>query len=182
MSSNPIVLVLGSGPRIGASIASLFSSSNYRVAIASRKAIAGTTPEGYLSIPADLSSPSSLSSIFSTVSSRFHQSPSIVIYNAAALTPPRDDDLFTIPIDNLSADLNVNTVSVYAAMQETVKGWETFKGEEAGRKCFIFTGNKQNTYIGPMLMTLTLGMGKSATAYLIGAADAKYKDLGYRFV
>jgi NAD(P)-dependent dehydrogenase (short-subunit alcohol dehydrogenase family) len=175
MSSKPVALIIGSGPRVGAAVAAKFSSSGYSVAIASRK---GEAAEGYLSIKADVSSPSSIPSIFEAIKVEFKTAPSVVIYNAAGLTPPAGDDLFSIPVESVAADLNVNTVSVYAAAKEAVKGWQTLPS--SAKKVFIFTGNKLNTWIAPMLMTVTLGIGKSATSYFIGSADGRYKKDGYR--
>lgn len=178
MSSKPIVLILGSGPRVGAAVAKQFANTGYSVAVASRKAEEGLTAEGYLSVKADLSDPSSLPAIFDAVKAEFHSAPSVVVYNAAALTPPTADDLFSIPVESLAADLNINTVSAYAAAQEAVKGWKTLATDS--KKVFIYTGNKLNTWIAPILTTVTLGVGKSASSYLLGAADGRYAKEGYR--
>jgi NAD(P)-dependent dehydrogenase (short-subunit alcohol dehydrogenase family) len=178
MSTKPIALILGSGPRVGAATAKKFASIGYLVAVASRKATDGKTAEGYLSVKLDLSNPSSIPAVFDAVKSEFQGAPSVVVYNGAAFTPPAGDDLFSIPVESLADNLNTNTVSVYAAAQEAVKGWKTL-GKDT-KKVFIYTGNKQNTGIGPILLTVTLGIGKSASAYLIGAADTQYSKLGYR--
>jgi NAD(P)-dependent dehydrogenase (short-subunit alcohol dehydrogenase family) len=178
MSSKPVALILGSGPRVGAAVAKILANTGYSVAVASRKATEGKSAEGYLSIKADLSNPSSVPAVFDAVKTEFQSSPSIVVYNAAALTPPAGDDLFSIPAASLATDLNTNTVSVYAAAQEAVKGWETLAKDT--KKVFIYTGNKQNIEIGPWLLTATLGIGKSASAYLIGTADTRYSKHGYR--
>ncbi|KAF2121318.1 hypothetical protein BDV96DRAFT_640714 [Lophiotrema nucula] len=179
MSSKPVALILGSGPRVGAAVAKRFANTGYFVAIASRKATGGKSAEGYLSIKADLSDPSSIPAVFDAVKAEFQGAPNVVVYNGAAFTPPAGDDLFSIPTESLATNLNTNTVSVYAAAQEAVKGWETLAKD--AKKVFIYTGNKQNTGIGPILLTVTLGIGKSASAYLIGAADTQYSKVGYRF-
>ncbi|KAK6067510.1 short-chain dehydrogenase [Seiridium cupressi] len=179
MPSYPVALILGSGPRVGTAVAKQFAGSWYSVAVASRKATGGKTAEGYMSIKADLSDTSSIPAVFNAVKAEFHSAPSVVVYNAADLTPPVGDDLFSIPVESLASNLNTNTVSVYAAAQEAVKGWETLTKD--AKKVFIYTGNKQNTGIGPMLLTVTLGIGKSASAYLIGAAVTRYSKLGHRF-
>jgi NAD(P)-dependent dehydrogenase (short-subunit alcohol dehydrogenase family) len=178
MSSPSVVLILGSGPRIGAAVAKHFGGTGCLVAIASRRAVGGKTAEGYLSIKADLADPSGVPAIFEATKQQFGSAPNIVIYNAASLTPPPNNDLFSIPTTSVAADLNTNTVSVYAAAQEAVKGWKTLA--EDVKKVFIYTGNKQNTIIGPLLLTATLGLGKSATSYLIGTADKQYSKFGYR--
>lgn len=178
MSSTPVVLILGSGPRIGAAVAKQFASTGYSVAIVSRKATGGKTAEGYLSIQADLSNPSTIPGIFAVVQKEYQAAPSVVVYNAAALTPPAGDDLFSIPAESLANNLNTNTVTAYAAAQQAVKGWQSLATD--AKKVFIYTGNKQNVAIGPMLLTATLGVGKSASSYFIGAADNRYSKLGYR--
>ena len=178
MSTKPVALILGSGPRVGAAVAKQFAHTGYSVAVASRKAAGGKTAEGYLSVKADMSNPSSIPAVFDTVKAEFQSAPSVVIYNAASLTPPSGDDLFSIPTESLATDMNTNTVSAYAAAQEAFKGWKTLDKE--AKKVFIYTGNKQNTGIGPLLLTATLGIGKSASAYLIGTADTQYSKLGYR--
>lgn len=178
MSSKPIALILGSGPRVGAAVAKRFSSTGYDVAISSRKATGSKTAEGYLSIKVDLSDPASLPAVFAAVKAEFKSAPSVVVYNAAGLTPPPNNDLFALSTESLATDLNINTVSLYAAAQEAVKGWATL--EKDAKKVFIYTGNKSNVAIAPLLLTVTLGIGKSASAYLIGTADAQNSELGYR--
>jgi len=101
-----------------------------------------------------------------------------VVYKTAAFTPPAGDDLFSISVESLAANLNTNTLFVYTAAQEAVKCWETLAKD--AKKVFIYTSNKQNTRIGPILLIVTLSIGKSASAYLIGAADTQYSKLGYR--
>lgn len=178
MSSNPVALILGSGPRVGAAVAKKFASTGYSVAVVSRNAASGKTSEGYLSIPADLSDPSSIPKIFDTVKAEYQSAPNVVVYNAAALTPPVGDDLFSIPAESLAKDLNTNTITAYAAAQQAVRGWETLKNGLA--KVFIYTGNRSNVALSPLLLTASLGVGKSASSYFIGMADKQYAKLGYR--
>lgn len=178
MSSSPVILILGSGPRVGAATAERFAAAGYSVAVASRSASGGQTAEGYLSVKTDLSKPSSITAVFGAVKAEFGSPPSVVVYNAAALTPPPGDTLFSIPAEKFAADLNINTVSAYAAAQEAVKGWESLP--EGAKKVFIYTGNMQNKVVLPMPMMLNLGVGKSASAYWVGTADALYANRGYR--
>lgn len=178
MSSKPVAIILGSGPKIGAAVAKKFANTGYTMVIASRNATEGKIAEGYLSVKADLFNPSSIPAVFDAINANFQSAPSVVVYNAAAFTPPAADDLFSVPAESLAADLNTNAVSVYTAAQEAVKGWKTL--EKDAKKVFIYTGNKQSTGIGPILLTVALGIGKSASGYLIGAADTQYSKLGYR--
>lgn len=176
----PIVLILGSGPRIGTAITSTFAAAGYKVAIASRKGTDSLTEQGHLSIKADFAHPDSVAGVFDAVKIEFGAAPGIVIYNAAALTPPADPESgLSIPAGRVTADLNVNVVSAFVAAQEAVKGWAT--GAEDGKMgLFIYTGNILNEVVLPVPMMLNLGVGKAASAYWIGFADGAYKARGYR--
>ncbi|KAI0378123.1 hypothetical protein F5Y04DRAFT_163728 [Hypomontagnella monticulosa] len=180
MAANLVALILGAGPRIGASVAEKFASNGYKIAVASRKGTGTKTAEGYLSVKADFTQPDSIPAIFDAIKTEFHASPSVVIYNAAALTPPPDkDSIFSIPVENVTSDLNINTVSPYVAAREAVKGWETLP--QGTKTTFIYTGNMTNVAIIPAPMILNLGMGKSASAFWVGVADATYSARGSRF-
>ena len=177
MAAKPIVLILGAGPRIGASVAEKFASSGYQVAVASRKG--NKTAEGFLSLKADFTKPDSIPALFDAVKAEFKTSPSVVVYNAAALTPPPDkDSVLSIPAESVVSDLNINTVSPYVAAQQAVSGWETLPKEV--KKTFIYTGNILNVSVVPVPAMLDLGIGKSASAFWIGVADALYSSRGYR--
>lgn len=179
MSDPPVVLILGSGPRVGASVAKMFAANGYSVALASRSASNSKTVEGYLSVSVDLSEPASVPVAFEAVKAEFKVPPSVVVYNAGAFTSPPNEAMFELPVQSVIADLNVNSVSAYVAAQEAVKGWKSM-GKET--KVFIYTGNMMNQIILPMPAMTTLGMGKSASAYWIGAADTLHSSLGYRLV
>jgi NAD(P)-dependent dehydrogenase (short-subunit alcohol dehydrogenase family) len=177
MASSPVVLILGAGPRIGASVAHTFASAGYKVAIVSRSG--NKTADGILSLKADFTKPDSIPSLFDAVKTEFHTAPSVVIYNAAALTmPPVQDSLFSTSAESVDADLNINTISPYVAAQQAVIGWETLPKNT--KKTFIYTGNILNVSIVPVPMMLTLGMGKAASAFWIGLADAMYSSKGFR--
>ncbi|KAI0116360.1 hypothetical protein GGR51DRAFT_501102 [Nemania sp. FL0031] len=180
MATSPVALILGSGPRIGASVAHKFASIGYKVAVASRKGTGGKTPEGYISLKADFSKQDSILAIFDAVKAEFNSPPSVVVYNAATLTPPPvKDSIFSITVDDVTSDLNVNTVSPYVAAQQAVVGWETLPADI--KKSFIYTGNILNLNVLPIPMYTNLGMGKSASAFWIGVADSTYSAKGYRF-
>lgn len=179
MASSPIVLILGAGPRIGASVADKFASKGYQVAIASRKGTDSKTAEGFFSVKADFASPESIPAVFDTVKHALHAAPSVVIYNAPSLTPPpAQDSIFSIPAARFAHDLDVNTVSAYAAAQQAVAGWETLPKE--AKKTFIYTGNILNVAVLPVPLMLDLGVGKAASAYWVGVADMTLSAKGYR--
>jgi NAD(P)-dependent dehydrogenase (short-subunit alcohol dehydrogenase family) len=181
MALPSVALILGSGPRVGASVAETFASNGYKVAVASRKGTGSKTAEGYLSLKADFTQPDSVPALFDAVKAEFNTAPSVVIYNAAALTPPPDKDAaLSLPADKVVSDLNVNTVSPYIAAQQAVVGWETLPKDT--KKTFIYTGNVLNVTILPVPLLVNLGIGKAASAYWIGLSDATYAKRGYRYV
>jgi NAD(P)-dependent dehydrogenase (short-subunit alcohol dehydrogenase family) len=179
MAANLTVLILGAGPRIGASVAEKFASNGYNVAVASRTGTGTKTDKGFLSLKADFTKPDSISALFDAVKTEFHTSPNVVVYNAAALTnPPDKDSIFSTSAESVASDLNVNTVSPYVAAQQAVIGWQTLPKET--KKSFIYTGNITNVSIVPMPLMMDLGMGKSASAFWIGLADTLYSAQGFR--
>ena len=181
MAATPIVLVLGSGPRVGAAVSETFAANGFKGAVAARKGIDSKTDKGILSIRADFAQTESVAAVFDAVKAKFGAAPSIVIYNAAALTPPSDkDSALSIPAAKVASDLNVNVVSPYVAAQEAIKGWATLPAQ--AKKTFIYTGNVQNEAILPVPMMLNLGVGKAASAYWVGLADGAYSAKGYRWV
>lgn len=177
MSSKSVALILGYGPGIGASVAKKFASKGFRVAVASRSGTASS--EGYLSLKADFTKPGSIPWLFDSVQKEFDAAPSIVVYNAAATTTPPDaESIFSTPVEAVLSDLNVNTISPYVVAQQAVAGWKTLP--EGTKKTFIYTGNICNVFVLPTPMLMTGGMGKSASAYWIGVADALYASKGAR--
>jgi len=140
--------------------------------------------KGYLSLKADLFNPDSIPGIFSTVLAELHTPPTVVIYNAGSFTAPPDaDSVLSITAASVVRDLNINTISPYVAAQQAVAGWAaTLDSDSDAKKTFIYTGNKTNEQIVPMPMFQNIGMGKSASAYWIGMADATYAAKKYRYV
>ena len=179
MAANHVALILGAGPRIGTAVAERFAKDGYKVAIASRSGNGTKNASGFLALKADFTKPETISPLFDGVKKEFGAFPSVVVYNAAALTaPPNKDSMFSIPVESVDSDLKINSVSSYAAAQEAVKGWETLPKET--KKSFIYTGNILNTVVLPVPMMTNLGMGKAASAYWIGTADQVYSPQGYR--
>jgi len=185
MASKPVALILGAGPNVGAAIAASLTKLGYRIATASRSGTGAiNSSTGVLALRADFSTPSSIPPLFSQIKDTFSTAPSVVIYNAGALTPPTDaKNPLTVPVANFENDFNINTVSAYVAAQEAVKGWEAL-GNEGGKKTFIYTGNLLNQKVMPVPVFLTLGVGKSASAHWIGLADGVFgqeKEKAWRF-
>jgi NAD(P)-dependent dehydrogenase (short-subunit alcohol dehydrogenase family) len=179
MSATQVVLILGAGPRVGISVADKFANNGYSVAIASRSGTGTKTIKGFLSLKADFTKSGSIPALFDAVETEFHAFPSVVVYNAAALTsPPDNDSAFSIPAESVASDLYINTISPYVAAQQAIRGWETLSKET--KKTFIYTGNMLNVAVIPMPMMLNLGMGKAASAFWVGVADMTYSAKGFR--
>ncbi|KAL2842750.1 hypothetical protein BJY01DRAFT_199874 [Aspergillus pseudoustus] len=180
MAPNPVALILGAGPRVGASVAAAFHSKGYSVATASRSGTGAKTSEGYLSLAADFANPSSIPPLFDSVKEAFGAAPSVVVYNAASLTPPPDNEsILSVSEERFVHDLNINTVSPYVAAQKAVEAWATLPGDV--KKTFIYTGNPLNVRFAPVPLFLDLGVGKRASTYWIAVADEAYAAKGYRF-
>lgn len=179
MAALPVALILGAGPRVGAAVAERFASIGYKVAVASRTGTGTTNASGHLSLRADFSKPDTVAPLFEAVEAEFHAAPSVVVYNAAALTPPPDQSsVLSVPAEAFAADLNINTTSAYVAAQLAVKGWETLPAD--AKKTFIYTGNALNVQLIPVPAMLTLGVGKAASSFWVGLADSLYSAKGFR--
>lgn len=96
---------------------------------------------------------------------------------AGASTENDPNDTFSLPLDQFTRDLNINTTSPYVAAKEAVQGFAQLPADAS--KTFIYTGNITNDSVTfPTLMTL--GAGKSATAHIIHNAATVYADRGFK--
>lgn len=73
----------------------------------------------------------------------------------------------------------MNTVSLYAAAQAAVEGWEGLGKDDSAPRALIYTGNPLPWINVPTLVSL--GMGKSASATLVESLAATYGAGGKRF-
>ncbi|KAK9384243.1 hypothetical protein V1515DRAFT_420549 [Lipomyces mesembrius] len=169
-----IAFILGAGPNIGQHVANKFAANGYKIAVSSRSGV--TTSDDYLGVKADFTDPLTVASAFKQVRDTWGD-PTVVVYNASALHFAPADDAFSVPVSAFQEDLYVNVSSLYAAIQETVKGWKNLK---SSYKTFIFTGNLLNV-AGARPALLTLGVGKAAAAHLIDGAVKSYGSQGYKF-
>lgn len=87
MAASKIVLVLGAGGNVGASIATLFAKQNYRVALAARSLQDSTNSSGHLNIRADLGDEKSVNAAFDKTIAHFGP-PNVVVYNGMLLDSP----------------------------------------------------------------------------------------------
>lgn len=160
--SAKILLILGSGGNIGASTASKFAANGFKVALAARSLVTGTSPEGYHTFKFDAADPSSIKLTFEAVRAALG-TPNVVLFNgspraflsswrltdalfsesAAAHTPNADP--FGVSLEEFTKSLNINTTSAYAAAGEALKGLDALKlaGEDL---TFLYTGNGQSPF------------------------------------
>ena len=99
---------------------------------------------------------------------------------AVSLTRPPPGELLSIPIASIERDLWVNTLSPLLAAQHAVQGFEELPA--TAKKVFIYTGNILNSTVLPVPAFFTLGIGKAASAYWLGASDLNYSKKGFRYV
>jgi NAD(P)-dependent dehydrogenase (short-subunit alcohol dehydrogenase family) len=179
MSSGPVLLLFGAGPRVGAAVAAKFAANGYRVATVSRKGTGKKTAEGYLSLSADLTHPDVIPGIFEQVQKGFNAPPSVIVYNAGFYSsPPQGKNLFALPLAALTSDIAGNIITPFAAVQEAIKGWDTLPKEAP--KTFIFTGNGFNDIHIPETYAGSLSVGKSGAAAWIASADLAKPIVGAR--
>ena len=179
---SPIVLILGAGSNIGVAAAKQFAETGYQVATVSRTAAEppATTPEGYLSIRADLSKVDEVRSIFDKIQSSLGGVPSVIIYNAAHVSPCTESgNIFSVPLHQLDADIDLMIKGPYVAAGEAYNLWrkETTSGH---KKLFIYTGNIFPKVILPIPDMTTMGIAKVGSCFWLGMADKLYKEKGFR--
>lgn len=193
-NTSPVALILGSGQNVGLSVAKALSAKGYKIATVSRTAKSYEGEPDQAKFEADLTQPSSIADVFAKVGATVGI-PSVVIYNgklehpepalavhmltnfkAAKGTKNEGCDPLAVPLSDFISDLNVNTTSVFAAAQESVKAFQRLP--DTASRTFIFTGNCLNTTT--MARIFTGGVGKSASAHLIQSAAAAYADQGFK--
>lgn len=81
-AASPVLLILGSGPKVGASVAKKFLNNGYRVATASRSKQTQQENDNELSIKLDLSKPQDIPAVFVKVKETFGVAPSVVVHNS----------------------------------------------------------------------------------------------------
>ncbi|EXA33621.1 hypothetical protein FOQG_15699 [Fusarium oxysporum f. sp. raphani 54005] len=175
-AKSPIVLILGSGPNIGQSVARKFASEGFRVAIASRSQKEADSTDKQLNIKTDLTKPLEVADAFSKVKTTFG-TPSVVVYNASAAAFPPADDPLSVSYSDFSNNTAINIHSAFIAAQQAVTGFAQLP--ESAARTFIYTGNILNVTILPKF--LDAGVGKSGAAHMMWAAADAYKNNGYKF-
>ncbi|KAL1864848.1 hypothetical protein Daus18300_007414 [Diaporthe australafricana] len=182
-STSDVALIFGVGSNVGTAVVKGFVDAGYRVATVSRSTPSSTdTSSNPLHIQADLSDLAAVTGVFGKVKSAGLSFPSVVIWNAASLTPPSDsENPLTIADADLDKDLNVMIKSPYAAAREAVAVWQGLSGKDGRKGTFIMTGNLLPKSVIPIATFTSLGIGKSGANYWVGTADGVLKEKGIRF-
>jgi NAD(P)-dependent dehydrogenase (short-subunit alcohol dehydrogenase family) len=81
MSSLPVLLLFGYGPRTGKSIADKFLKAGYRVAVTGRSLKDGPVDDNFLNIKADLADPAIIPEVYKKTQAYFKAVPNVVVYN-----------------------------------------------------------------------------------------------------
>ena len=81
MSSKPVLLLFGYGPRTGKLIADKFAKAGYRVAASGRSLKDGPVNEDFLNIKVDLANPSIVPEVYQKTQAYFKTAPNVVVYN-----------------------------------------------------------------------------------------------------
>jgi len=153
-----------------------FKSKGYKVAAVSRNPTLEVKGSADLVLSADFNDPSSIAGVFQRVDGELGI-PNVVVYNAYSSLPLSNDNPLQRSVDDFIKDMNINTISAYAAAQEAVKGFEKLPFKV--QKTFMFTGNILNTATSPT--TMSFGAGKFSSWYIIYTLAAAFKKNGFRF-
>jgi len=163
----PVLIVFGAGGNVGLALLQKFKSEGFKTAAVARTARNEITAVADKVYTADLASPpETVETVFDTVIADLG-TPTVVVYNAHASTVVDATDPFKgLPPQQLSKDLAVTTFSFYAVARHFSK-----LPPSTGRT-FIYTGNRMISTLFPIV--LSLGIGKSAAAYIIESAAKIY--------
>lgn len=80
-------------------------------------------------------------------------------------------------MDAFKRGMTVNNTSVFVAAQQAVLGFAELPADAP--RVFAFTGNILN--VRPLPQFLESGAGKSASAHMMMAAAAEYKEKGFKY-
>ncbi|TAQ88844.1 hypothetical protein B7494_g2839 [Chlorociboria aeruginascens] len=172
----PVALILGAGSRVGHHVGRAFAAKGYKIALAARSLKEDDSTPDQLQIQSDFSDLNSVIEVFAKVKSQLGL-PSVVVYNAAAVTQNDAKNPLSLALEDFDRDLRINTSSAFIAAQQAVLAFENLP--ESASRTFIYTGNILNTTT--MASLLDLGVGKSATAHIIESAAKAYQEKGYKF-
>ncbi|CZR50993.1 uncharacterized protein PAC_00868 [Phialocephala subalpina] len=169
-----VILVLGAGPNIGISLVKHFAAKGYKTAGVSRTPTAELKGAADLALSADFSKPETIKPVFDEVKAKIGI-PNVVVFNAAASA--MNPDPFSISIEDFTKDVNINTISVFSALQQAIQGFKALPKDTP--KTFIYTGNCLLHVAMPVLMDG--GLGKRAGGFMVENAVLVHGGSGFRF-
>ncbi|KAI0148419.1 hypothetical protein GGR57DRAFT_475406 [Xylariaceae sp. FL1272] len=173
---SPVALIFGAGANVGQNVGRAFAAEGYKVGLVARGLREEDSTDSQLHIRADLTQPNTIPEIFAKVKSHFG-SPHVVVYNAAAASPSAANDPLSVPLEDFTRNLTINTISAFAVAQQAALAFKDLP--ESASRTFIYTGNCCN--VSPIPAVMDLGVGKSATAHIIQCAVEGYADKGLKF-
>lgn len=183
-SNSDVAVIFGVGSNIGTALVKGFVDAGYRVATVSRSSPSSAdTSSNPLHIQADLTDLAAVTGVFDKIKSAGLKFPSVVVWNAAGLSPPQEpDNPLSITDSDLDRDLNIMIKSPYVAAREAVKVWQDREGKDGRKGTFIMTGNLLPKNIPPVAFYTSLGIGKSGANFWVGTADGVLKNKGIRYL
>jgi NAD(P)-dependent dehydrogenase (short-subunit alcohol dehydrogenase family) len=172
---NPVAVILGVGPGLGAASARAFGAAGYDVALISRRESAlaevgaGLQGEGITAgwTAADAGDPAALSSAVARLGGHAERID-VLHYNAVAFRPARAGELTP---DQLLADLAVGTAGLLAA---------TAAARPLMRPGSVVLATGSVAADRPMASAASLGVQKAALRNLVAALDSDLRRDGIR--
>lgn len=99
----------------------------------------------------------------------------LILALAAAVHYTQPDAPVSPSVADFTHDLNINTVSLYAAVKESLASFDALPASTP--KVFAYTGNRLN--VAPSPAFTTLGVGKTASAHIIELVSGAYGQKGF---
>ncbi len=171
--TQPLAIIAGAGPGIGAAVARAFAADGYTVALLARRrealeALASGLP-GASIWPVDLGNPAAVKSVIGAIIAE-HGTPAVLHYNAAAW---HETDPLTLDPATFTADLSLCATGALAAIQAVVPA---MKAEGGGT--LLFTGGGLALYPEYGGDVVSLAAGKSAMRAVVLALAPRLADIG----
>ncbi|KAK4174628.1 hypothetical protein QBC36DRAFT_242885 [Triangularia setosa] len=185
MSPGKTLLVLGSGPGIGRSVATLFASKRYTnvVLIARRaeqleeeKKVVLKSVSNQVNVRtyvADVTHTHSLLQALDDADANFGK-PEVVFYNAARVLPSA---LLTHPVEDVEYDFKINVSALYVVSQRYIPHLESLaKADASSKPALIVTSSALPRHPIPQLFNLSLV--KAAQRNLVQSLNLTYTSEG----
>ena len=83
-------------------------------------------------------------------------------------------------LEGVELDIIVINISAYSTAQSSIMASDELPSNT--KKTLILCGDNSNRVVDESPKKMTLGIGRAASAYWVGVADADYKEMGYWYV